>query len=280
MVRPKSAGGLKKMMHLFERTEPFVFAVISGKGGVGKSISVVNMAAMLNDMGYKVAVIDADLGLANCATMFNQPVQASVCQWITNDCSLEDTFQDIGGITLVTGADDPMEAKLGNDIIMDALDQVLFALKPSHDFILIDTPAGAGEMSLWALDAAEFGLLVLVDEPSAISDAYRFCKYVFSIDPDYNFGSLVNFAENEEDAKSTIERFNTILAYFLEQECSYLGFIPDHAQVRRAVKKQNTLLGMDPENPINQEVEFIVQNLISTSNTLEKPQLQLAYAHN
>ena len=142
---------------------------------------------------------------------------------------------------------------------------------------MIDTPAGADEMSLWALDAAYFGLLVLVDEPAAISDAYRFCKYVLSIDPDYNFSSIVNFAENEGDALSTKERFNTILSYFLERECTYLGFIPDHAYVRSAVKKQTTLLGMDPKNPINNEIEFVVQNIISMSNALEKSQPQLAH---
>ena len=113
-------------MYIFEHSNPSVIAIISGKGGVGKSISTINIASMLNDMGYRVAVIDVDLGLANCATMFNQPVQFTVCQWITNMCTLEDTMQDIGGITLITGADDPVEMKIGNDIIMDALDQVIF----------------------------------------------------------------------------------------------------------------------------------------------------------
>ena len=61
-------------MHLLDHINPFIVAVISGKGGVGKSISTVNMATMLNDMGYKVAIIDADLGLSNCATMFNKTV--------------------------------------------------------------------------------------------------------------------------------------------------------------------------------------------------------------
>lgn len=265
------------MMPLFEPSDPFVFSVISGKGGVGKSLTTVNIAAMLNDMGYKVAVVDVDLGLANCATMFNLPVQATLCEWILNECSLEKTMQDCNGITLVTAADDPLELKLGTDVIMDALDQAVYALKQTHDFILIDTPAGVGEMTLWSLDAAEFGVLVLVDEPSAISDVYRLCKYVYSIDPSYKFGSVVNFAESEESASDTIHRFNTILTYFLEKESVYLGFIPENDQVRKAVRKQNTLLGIDSENPINNEVEFISQNIIAESTLTEKPQLKLAY---
>lgn len=95
------------MMSFLEPADPFVFSIISGKGGVGKSLTTVNIAAMLNDMGYKVAIVDVDLGLANCATMFNLPVQATLCEWVMNECSLENTFQDCNGITVVTAADDP-----------------------------------------------------------------------------------------------------------------------------------------------------------------------------
>ena len=256
------------MPHIYKKKNSCVFAVISGKGGVGKSLSTVNLASMLNDMGYKVAIIDVDLGLANCATLFNQSVKTTLCQWIANDCSLEDTFQNIGGITLVTAANDPIEVKIGNELIMDGLDQLIDYLQPTHDFIFIDTPAGAREMTIWALDVAECGLVVLVDEPSAISDTYRLCKYVLHIDPDYDFGGLVNFAENEQDAQSTIERFNTILTHFLNRKCNYMGFIPHHPQVKEAVKKQHTLLGIEPNNPINNEIEFLAQNIMSKSKLI------------
>lgn len=262
------------MPHLYNKIKPYVFSVTSGKGGVGKSISTVNIATMLNDMGYKVAVIDVDLGLANCATLFNQSVKATLCEWITNNCSLEDILQDIDGITLITGADDPMEVKIGNELIMDGLDQLIGYLQPTHDFILIDTPAGAGEMTIWALDVAEFGLIILVDEPSAISDTYRLCKYVLSLDPDYDLGGLVNFAKDEQDARSTIERFNTILNHFLNKKCKYIGFIPDDPRVKEAVKKQNTLLGIDPNNPINDEIEFVTQNIISKSKLIGQHNLE------
>lgn len=265
------------MMNLFEKSEPFVFAVISGKGGVGKSISSINIAAMLNDMGYKVALIDADLGLANCATLLNEPVKATVCDWVKAECTLERLVQDCNGMSLVTTADEPGENTMSSEILMDALDQVTAHLKKTHDFIVIDTPAGAGEMTLWALDTAQLGVLILVDEPSAISDVYRLCKYVYSIDPSYQFASMVNFAESEDSARSTFKRFDTILSYFLEKKSVYLGFLPDHEIVRASVQKQHTLLSLDTKQAVTGELEFIAQNIISTSNRLEKPLLKLAY---
>ena len=264
-------------MNLFEKNEPFVCAVISGKGGVGKSMTSVNLATMLNDMGYKTAVIDADLGLANCATMFNEPVRATACEWIHGEVTLEQLPQHCGEVTLVTGADSPDEIDVSSDVIMDALDQVVEHLKTTHDYIIIDTPAGAGEMTLWALDASDAAMLVLVDEPSAISDVYRLCKYVYSIDPAYRFTSVVNFAENAEEAQSTVKRFNTILGYFLDKESEYLGFIPDHPMIRKAIQRQEPLLTMANHEVVTNEIEFIAQNLVSYSNKVEKPTLKLAY---
>ena len=76
------------------------------------------------------------------------------------------------------------------------------------NFILIDTPAGASDLSFWALDRADMGLLVVVGEPTAISDVYRFCKFVLEVDPTYPFAAVVNFAENEEDFAKIISKIN------------------------------------------------------------------------
>ena len=263
-------------MTLFEKNIPFVCAVISGKGGVGKSMTSVNIAAMLNDMGYRTAIIDADLGLANVATMLGEPARASVADWINGEITLEELPQQSNGITLVTGADSPEEMTMSTDILMDALDQVTEYLKTTHDFILIDTPAGAGEMTLWALDASNIGIPVLVDEPAAISDIYRLCKYVYSIDPEYDFACVVNFAENEEEAVSTNKRFGSILGHFLDRASAYLGFIPFHMAVREAIQKQTPILHLEGSESVINEIEFIAQNLISYSNNnVEKTTLKL-----
>lgn len=265
------------MINLNEKKDPFVCAVISGKGGVGKSMASINLAGMLNDMGYRTAIVDADLGLANCTTMLNQSVRASVCDWVHGEVILENLPQTCNGITLVTGADSPEEMNISADVMMDALDQVTEYLKQTHDYILIDTPAGAGEMTLWALDASNSAILVLVDEPAAISDVYRLCKYVYSIDPSYNFASLVNFAENNECAQSTAKRFNTILGYFLDKQVSYLGFIPEHPLIRKAIQQQVPLLELEGHEVVTNEIEFVTQNLVSYSKKVEKSTLKLAY---
>lgn len=259
--------------------QPFVFTVISGKGGVGKSMASVNTAAMLLKMGYKTAVLDVDLGLANCATLLNEQVTVTVSDWINGRCSLENLPQKASGITLVTGANEPAHANISTEVMMDALDQVTEFLKQDHDFIIIDTPAGAGEMALWALDTSEIGTLVLVDEPAAISDVYRLCKYVYNIDPQYRFASIVNFAESEETAESTLNRFNTILNYFLQKQSHYLGFIPASQCVKKAVMQQTTLLESGADETVLKEIEFIAHNIIAVAANHKQQQPQLKPVH-
>lgn len=251
--------------------DPFIFAVISGKGGVGKSMASVNIAEMLNHMNYRVLLIDADVGFSNCSTLLNDPVQSSVAQWINGECCLEDLPQNSSGITLVTASDDPVHQRIHAELMMDALDQVILSLSNDFDFVIIDTPAGAGEMTLWALDHAHVGTIILVDEPTAISDVYRLCKYVYSMDPEYAFTSIVNFAEDEESAENTFERFNTILEYFLKKQTQYLGFIPASEIIREGIRTQDTLIRSGSNNPVLGEIQFICQQIIGLANQSLKP---------
>ncbi|MDI6402544.1 P-loop NTPase [Balneolaceae bacterium ANBcel3] len=241
---------------------PFIMATVSGKGGVGKSMASINIADMLRQMGHRVAVLDADLGLSNCAALLNEQVDATVAQWVNGQCGLEDLPLNSKGLTLVTGSDDPAHSALNMELMLDAMDQVLIALAGEHDFIIIDTPAGSGELSLWALDRAQLGMILLVDEPTAISDVYRFCKYILGIDPTYPFASMVNFAENEQAAQDIHERFNTILQYFMNKEIPYMGFIPSSEEIRHSVKKQTPLTRLYPDSPIYKEFEFITHNIL------------------
>jgi len=243
--------------------QTLVLAVVSGKGGVGKSMLSVNLAETFRQTGYRTALIDADLGLSNCATLLNEQPAFTVVNWVRGECSLEELPHKAGGITLITGSDAPGEVEYHPDDVSDALDQVVRYVSASHEVVIIDTPAGAGEVSLWALDRANLGLIVLVDEPTAISDAYRFCKYVLSIDPAYPFASVVNFATDAESAVSVHARFNTILGYFLKRQIALMGHIPDDKRVKEAVSRQVPVTRMSLSDEIGTEFAYVTMNLVA-----------------
>ena len=246
--------------------QSFIIAVASGKGGVGKSLLTVNTAEMLVKMGYKVALVDADLGLSNCAALLNESIPGTVMDVMRGKSSIEEIFLETdGGFTMVTGADEPDADTLDWSVLYPSLDAVLRKLRMENDFILIDTPAGASDLSFWALDRADMGMLIVVGEPTAISDVYRFCKFVLEVDPTYPFGAVVNFAEDEEDAQNVLHRFNTIVNHFMQREFPFLGFIPMDEQIRKSVNDQCPVTRTHPDSPITEEFKYIASALVGLS---------------
>lgn len=216
-----------------------ILAVVSGKGGVGKSVVAVNLAEALMQQGHSAALVDADLGQGACAVLLNETPEASVLDLVRQTAQPDDVLHDTAsGVTLVQGAGDPALASGRTSAIYDALDDVLGRLRRSHTFVVIDAPAGTEGPVRWALDRADLGALVLVGEPTAIADTYRLAKLTWQSDPSYPFGAVVNLADTEEEARSVAERFGTITQRFTGQAPAFLGWVPFSAQVRRSVSSQ------------------------------------------
>ncbi len=248
----------------------YIVAFASGKGGVGKSLATVNTAEILQSMGYRVAILDADLGLSNCATLLNETTPGTVMDIMKKHAAPEQIMQKTeSGITLVTGADEPSIDHIDWSALYPSLDQVLRRLRSDHDFVLIDTPAGASDLSFWALDRADLGLLVVVGEPTAIADVYRFCKFVLEVDPAYPFAAIVNFANDEDDAREILDRFNSIVHHFMNRRFPYLGFIPMDELIRQSVVDQKPFVRIDPDATMVEEVRYIAEALIGLSK--QKP---------
>jgi flagellar biosynthesis protein FlhG len=190
-----------------------VLAVVSGKGGVGKSIIATNLALTWANTGARVALVDADVGQSSCAFLLGQGSE----------------------VRLVTAPDhlvqDPAKA-------LAALDSQLATLKTTCDFVVVDAPAGIGHGVRWALDRADASLLVLVDEPTAAADAYSLCKMIWTLDPEYPLAGVVNMTDTEEEAAHVISRFSALTHHFLDRKILYGGWVPFSGEIRRSVRKQ------------------------------------------
>lgn len=216
-----------------------IVVIASGKGGVGKSVAAVNLAETLVAQGHRTALVDTDLGQGACAVLLNETPRADARALARQTATPDQVMhRTASGLTLVQGMADPDITEGREEALYAALDRLLGRLRRRHTFILLDTPAGTDGAVRWAFDRADYGVLVLAGEPTAIADAYRLAKLVWQQAPAYPMGALVNFVDTEEEAQSVAERFARVTEHFTGCAPDYLGWIPFSIEVRRSVREQ------------------------------------------
>ena len=217
-------------------------SVVSGKGGVGKSLITINLAEALADRGLRVAIFDVDIGQSDAAVLLNEAPRYTLADYLTTSCGLAGlTHTTETGITLVSGGGNLPEHLASKEDLYDVIDLVQRHLEREHDIVLIDAPAGRGALVQWALDRTHRGLLVLVDEPTAINDAYCLTKLVWMRAPDYPLNLVVNLSEEADVAKDVARRFGKVTEQFLGQKPTFLGWVPFARSVWASVKKQEPI---------------------------------------
>lgn len=216
-----------------------ILTFASGKGGVGKSVVAVNLAEALARDGHRVALVDADFGQSASPVLLNEAPAATVLDTVQDEAPLNEALHETeAGLTLVQAADRPSTSGAWEADLYAALDDLTERLRVSHDHILVDAPAGTTGPVRWALDRADLGVLVLVGEPTAIADAYRLAKLLWTADPDYPLGTLVNYAEDPADGESIAERFGAVTSRFLDDAPRFLGWVPYAHAIRQSVSRQ------------------------------------------
>ena len=133
-------------------------AIASGKGGVGKSVVAVNLAESLTALGHRVALIDVDFGQGNCALLLNEHPGASVLDYTRLTVLKEQIYCTTSqGISLLEAVD--TAGRLGKDAhrLYETLNEIIDELYQTHDFVILDTPAGTEGPVRWALDSCRSG---------------------------------------------------------------------------------------------------------------------------
>jgi len=158
-----------------------IWAIGSGKGGTGKSFMTTSLGLSLAKLGKKVILVDADLGCANLHTCLGMnPVTKSLSDFISGRVSnLADVVvpTPFPGLSLISGAHDMLDIANPTHSRKGALMRALEGL--DFDYLLLDLGAGTAFNTLDFYLSAHKSVLVVLPEPSAIENAYRFVKSVY-----------------------------------------------------------------------------------------------------
>jgi len=243
------------------KRQPRIVAIASGKGGVGKTNLSINLAIAFAEIGKKVVVMDADLGLANVNVILGIIPKYNLYHVIKKQKRIRDIIVDTKyGIQIISGASGFSQlANLEEEdriSFVDGLRDLAYA-----DIIIIDTAAGISQNVLTFLRAADDAIIVTTPEPTAITDAYGIIKSISTETCGPNIKLVVNRVKSVIEGKRVAERVINIASLFLNIKVDNLGFIFEDNVVQKAVIKQDPFLKGSPNSKASQSVKHLMSRL-------------------
>ncbi|MBR3731509.1 MAG: MinD/ParA family protein [Spirochaetales bacterium] len=240
-----------------------VITVSSGKGGVGKTNLAINLGIAYAQLGKRVVVMDADLGLANVNVCLGIIPKYNLFHLIKKQKTMKDIIIDTKyGIQIVAGASG--FSKIANltdaerDVFISELDTLSYA-----DVLIIDTGAGVGQNVLSFVIASDEVIIVTTPEPTAITDAYGIIKIIATEinNPALELKLIVNRATSVIEGRKVAERVINIANQFLNVKVDNLGIIYEDIIIPQSVRKQMPFIINDPKAKASQCVKHIVSRL-------------------
>lgn len=226
---------------------PKVIAVTSGKGGVGKTNVVANLAVALSRLGQRVMILDADLGLGNLDVLFGVTPAYTLEHVLLGQKSISEIIV-LGpeGVKILPTSSGSVEMTRLTDeqklILLSELDR----LEQQIDIFLIDTAAGISSNVIYFNTVAQEIIVVATTEPTSVTNAYAMMKVLSRRHGEKRFSLLANMVRSEEEARELFKKLSMVADQFLGVGIHYLGAIPQDDYLRMAVHRQRTVVERYP----------------------------------
>ena len=248
-----------------------VWAVTSGKGGVGKTTLSLNLAIAISRMGQQVLLVDADLGLANVDILLGISPEKTLEDLLAGRATAFDVIAEgPEGLSVLPAASGIAEAEAWRSEDRYQFAEELGRLERGFDLILIDTGAGISSKVTDFLLSADRMLVVAIPEPTSIADAYAMVKVCTTQRSDLEMGLLVNRARSGREAHELHEKFSQIVDRFLGATVTKCGHVLEDMAVEQAARSQHPVVLSSPESSAAHCITRVAQDLISGSAALRR----------
>lgn len=258
------ASRLIQLRQLEEREKQFpaskIVSICSGKGGTGKTFFAANFAYQLSSLGKKVLLVDLDLNFSNLNILLNQATQEVISEFFEQKKSLREIVSSYNkNLDLVFGDSGREDYPRVSKEVLDYLFISLNRISDEYDFIILDSSAGADQLTLHQLTRSDYNIIVTSPEPTAVMDAYVIIKLLNSVSYSGNKLIVVNKCSDEEDAQASFANLSVASKHFLGEEPSFLGSISFDSAVHKSIVHQELLAEVAPQSKPAGEISAIAK---------------------
>ncbi len=237
---------------------PRVIAITSGKGGVGKTNTVLNLSLALSRLQRRVLLLDADMGLANVDVLLGLTPRYTLEHVLAGQKDISDVvLQGPLGLRILpssSGISELSELSLEDQTRLFA---ELSRIDDEVDYLFIDTGAGISSNVMRFNASAGEVYLVVSPEPTSMTDAYALMKLLAIKYHVRDFGLIANQVLSEADGRGVFDRLNRVCGQFLQARLTFLGSVPLDKHVQKAVRQQRALLELYPHSPAGRSLTRI-----------------------
>jgi flagellar biosynthesis protein FlhG len=245
-AKPKTGGPDKSTKRRMSNTR--VISVTSGKGGVGKTNIVANLGFAFAQLGKKVLILDADLGLGNLDVLLGLAPKFNLSHVILGEKSVNDIIVEGPGKMLIlpasSGIQELTQLTQNQKVkILSELDQLIGAV----DILFIDTAAGISSNVMDFNVTAHEIIVVVSPEPTSITDAYALMKVLSLKYAEKCCKVIVNLAGTSQQGREVFRQLNMVTERFLDMNLDYLGSVLFDANITQGVKQQKLVSELYPD---------------------------------
>jgi flagellar biosynthesis protein FlhG len=239
-----------------------VIAVTSGKGGVGKTNLSVNLGIALSRMGRRVALLDADMGLANVDILLGVYPQYNLSHVLAGEKTLDDIMlEGPAGLRVIPGASGIQKMSELSTIEQASVIRAFSEIDRDLDVLIVDTAAGISASVVNFARACQEIIVMVCDEPTSLTDAYAFIKL---LNRDYglsHFHVIANMVQTIQQGQSLFQKLSKVTDRYLDVTLQFAGAVPYDEYLRKSVQKQSPVVEAFPRSKAALAVKAIAANV-------------------
>ncbi len=239
-----------------------VIAIASGKGGVGKTNFSVNLGVSLSKMGRQVALLDADMGLANVDILLGIRPEFNLSHVLMGEKTMaEIMLEGPAGLKVIPASSGIQKMSDLSNIEQGAIINAFSEMDENIDVLIVDTAAGISPSVVNFARASQDVIIVVCDEPTSLTDAYAFIKL---LNRDYgvnHFHVLSNMVRTIQQGQMLFNKLTKVTDNYLDVSLQYAGGIPYDENLRKSVQKQTAVVEAYPSCEASKAINDIARRI-------------------